>query len=190
MTVKEFFASKTFRCIIVLLCIALISGGLLAVCNDLLSVSDEERVQRTIQGIYGKSIGYTTVYDEMTDTDVRYAFAQNDVELGVINNIYKLDDGNFLVKATGSQGYKQGTVSVWAVVYFAEGKFEGLGSVSIAAYTKQTLMSKWNKNVLDGSQGTEPCEDTVSGATYSSKAINNALNTILHYVDTMAEVQS
>ena len=190
MTVKEFFASKTFRCILVLLCIALISGGLLAVCNDLLAVSDEERVQRTIQSIYGKSVGYTTVYDEVATPDVHYDYEVEGAVVGTINNIYKLDDGNFLVKATGMQGYKQGTVSVWAVVYFKAGAFEGLGSVSIAAYTKQTLMSKWNKNVLDGYQGGESFEDTVSGATYSSKAINNALNTILHYVDTMAEVQS
>ena len=43
MTVKEFFKSKTFRCIVVLLCIALVSGGLLAIMNDLMHVSDAER---------------------------------------------------------------------------------------------------------------------------------------------------
>ena len=56
MTVKQFIKSKSFKCILVLLCIALVSGALLAILNDVLAVSDEERVMRTIKKIYGKEI--------------------------------------------------------------------------------------------------------------------------------------
>ena len=177
MTVKEFFKSKTLRCIVVLLCIALISGGLLAVCNDLLSVSAEERVQRTIKGIYGKTVGYQEIATDYQS------------EVGTVDSVYLLEDGNYLVRATGLKGYKQGSVSVWCVAYFENGSFKGLGSVSIAAYDKQTLMSKWTGSVLAGYQGKETFDVNVSGATYSSTAINNALNTVLGYVGTLTEVQ-
>ena len=170
MTVKEFVKSKTLRCIVVLLCIALISGGLLAICNDLLSVSAEERVQRTIKSIYGKEMPYTEVaVDYQTES-------------GSIDSVYKLEDGNYLIRATGFDGYKQGTVSVWCVAYYQEDAFRGLGDVSIAAYDKQTLMSKWNDKTLKGYTGSEPFDVIVSGATYSSHAINNALNTVLAYL--------
>ena len=171
MTVKEFFKSKTLRCIVVLLCIALISGGLLAICNDLLSVSAEERVQRMIKSIYGKEVAYTEV-----QADYR-------LDYGVIDNVYRLDDGNYLVRATGLDGYKQGTVSVWCVAYYQDGAFLGLNDVSIAAYDKQTLMSKWNAKTLAQYQGSSEFDVTVSGATYSSHAVNNALNTVLRYLE-------
>ena len=43
-------------------------------------------------------------------------------------------------------------------------------------------MSKFGKSVLGGYEGNEEFTQTVSGATYSSVAINNALNTVLAYV--------
>ena len=58
MTVKQFFKSQAFKCIIVLLVIALISGGLLAILNDVLYVSEEERTMRAIEKVYGKEMKY------------------------------------------------------------------------------------------------------------------------------------
>ena len=197
MTVKEFFKSKTFRCIVVLLCIALVAGALLSIMNDLLYVSDEERVARTIKTIYGKEMEYTVVYDIAQETEkapeeqVYYDYSgrdrnQDEVEkAGKIENVYLLSDGNYLVKASGSQGYKQGTVSMWCVAEFEEGKFVGLRDVSIAGYDKQTLMSKFTKSVLSGYTGKEEFNQVVSGASYSSDALNNALNAALSYVKTL-----
>lgn len=54
MTVKQFLKSQAFKCIIVLLCIALVAGGLLSILNDLLSVSAEERTMRAIESVYGE----------------------------------------------------------------------------------------------------------------------------------------
>lgn len=175
MTVKQFFKSKTFRCIVVLLCIALVSGGLLAIMNDLLAVSDEERVMRTVTKIYGKEMNYTVV-------ECDYA-----TEAGRVDNVYLLSDGNYLIKATGEKGYKEGTISVWCVAKYEGGAFVGLDNVSVAGYEKQTLMSKFTKDVLSRYKGAEETDVVVSGATYSATAMKNAFNTALSFVKDVLE---
>ena len=197
MTAKEFFKSKTFRCIIVLMCIALVAGALLSIMNDLLFVSEEERVARTVKSIYGTEIGYDTVYDvneelaKPADEQVFYRYKgvdrkQNEVELGGhIDNVYRLADGNYLIKATGFQGYKQGSVSVWCVATFADGHFVGVDNVSVAEYEKQTLMSKFTKSVMSEYTGRDPFNRIEGGASYSSDALNNALNAVLAYAETL-----
>ena len=195
MTVKQFFRSKTFLCIVVLLCIALVAGATLSIMNDLLFVDDAERVARTVKNIYGTQIDYETVYDveeEMQKApadQVYYRYEGRDrkgatVELGGhIDNVYLLADGNYLIKATGFQGYKQGSVSVWCVARFAAGKFVKIDSVSVAEYEKQTLMSKFTKSLLAGDDyvGDSQFNHVESGASYSSDALNNALNAVLAY---------
>ena len=175
MTVKEFFKSKTFRCIVVLLCIALVSGGLLAIMNDLLNVSEEERVMRTVKNIYGKEMEYTEIETEY------------ETEVGRVDKVYLLSDGNYLIKATGEKGYKEGTISVWCVAKYENGAFVGLDNVSIAEYDKQTLMSKFTKDVLSRYKGREETDVVVSGATYSATAMKNAFNTALSYVVNVLE---
>ena len=179
MTIKQFFKSKTFRCILVLLCIALVSGALLSICNDLLYVSADERVTRTIKSIYGSAIGYQ---------QVEVDFALDD---GKIEAVYVLDDGNQLMQATGYHGYKEGSVTIWCVARYQQGVFTGLDSVSVASYEKQTLMGMFGSNVLgqyatDAPFGAE--EAVVSGATYSSTAIKNAIHTALAYQQGIQEV--
>jgi Na+-translocating ferredoxin:NAD+ oxidoreductase RnfG subunit len=174
MKAKDFFKSKSFKCVLVLLCIALVAGALLSICNDLLGVSEEERVGRTIKGIYGKQVSYTVVNTDYT------------TENGSIDKVYYLADGNYLIKATGKGGYKMGTVTVWLVAKFSDGAFAGIGSVSVADYEKQTLMSKITSSFMDKYTGLpeegEKYDTVVSGATYSSTAINNAVNTAVAYV--------
>lgn len=189
MTVKEFFKSKSFKCIVVLVCIAVISGGLLAVLNDLLYVSDDERTARAIKAIYKTEIGFTSV--EINESD-----ATND--FGSINSVFLLEDGNYLIQATGIDGYKGGTVTTWAVAEFIDGNYNGLTSVSVESYDKQTLMSAFSGNyfkvytqkndIIDGGgfystvAGDNVVVNVQSAATYSSKAINNAVNSTLTYI--------
>ena len=54
MTVKQFLKSKTFAALIVLVCIALVAGGLLAILNDLLAISEEDRILAAIDVIDGQ----------------------------------------------------------------------------------------------------------------------------------------
>ncbi len=56
MTVKQFFKSSTFKCLITLLCVLLVSGVFLTIMNSLLKVTDEERFARAINKIYGKPV--------------------------------------------------------------------------------------------------------------------------------------
>lgn len=172
MKLKTFFKSQTFKCILVLLIIALISGGLLAIASDLLSVSEEERTARAIKSIYGAEIPYETVFDSSRDEKNEFT----ETEKGFVSNVYILEDGNYLIKATGKDGYKSGTISVWAVVAVSDGAH--ITKVSVAEYDKQTLMGKFDGKVLaDATQGNV----VVSGATYSAKAFNNALDAVNRY---------
>ena len=171
MTVKQFVKSKTFKCILVLLCIALVSGALLSILNDLLKVTEEERVSRTIKGIYGTEVKY-----EVVDTGFS-------TEKGKVESVYRLQDGNYLIKSTGYEGYKQGTVTVWLVAYFTEGVYTGIDNVQVADYEKQTLMSKFTDKELAKYKGKEDSYKViVGGATKSSNAINNAVNTAVSFI--------
>ena len=49
MKTKDFLRSDSFKCIVVLLVIALVCGVLLAVANDLFYVSDEELWLRSME---------------------------------------------------------------------------------------------------------------------------------------------
>ena len=196
MTAKQFFTSNAFKCIIVLTCIALISGGLLAILNDVLYISEEERTKQAIKKIYGQELNYTEI--ELTDE-----VANN--QYGVINNVYKLEDNNYLIKSTGNEGYKGGTVTLWIVAEFADNNFVGLKKVQVAEFNKQTLMSSFVKSYYDNftsnndkvisgaffdktagtnSDGAENIGVVNSGATFSSNAINRAVNCALTYIRT------
>ena len=170
MTLKQFLKSKTFKCILVLVCIALVSGALLSILHDVLYVSESEKVARTIKGIYGKSVDYEVV-------EVDYS-----TEIGEITSVYKLKDGNYLIKSTGKNGYKYGTITIWVVATFENNEYKGITSISVAEYDKQTLMSKFTSSVIDNYK--ENSEYVVSGATYSSKAMTNAINTAKSYIAT------
>lgn len=52
----NFFKSEAFRCVIVLFVITVVMCGLLAVLNDLLYVSDKERLNRAVLKVYGKEV--------------------------------------------------------------------------------------------------------------------------------------
>lgn len=184
MTVKQFFKSQAFKCIIVLLVIALIAGGLLAILNDVLSVSDEERTMRAIEKVYGKEMNY----EELSFTDQQLT---NDY--GSLSKVYLLENGNYLVQSTGGEGYKGGTITVWVVLTFGDsGEFKGIEKVVLESYEKQTLMSKLTYDVYSAhndevtgdvyfTTGSDGIKVVISGATYSTNALNNAVDCALYF---------
>ncbi|MGN0788333.1 MAG: hypothetical protein ACI4MY_00225 [Christensenellales bacterium] len=195
MTVKQFFKSSAFKCILVLTCIALIAGGVLAILNDVLYVSDEERTQQAIKKIYGQAVEY----QEVTVSEEK---AVN--EYGTIDKVYKLSDGNYLFKSTGTEGYKGGTVTLWIVANFDGDTFKGLDKVKVAGNEKQTLMSSFKSSFTDfytdnddlllegyyfdkvASEGN--IQNVTSGATRSSNAFNRAVNCTLYFIRNDMEV--
>lgn len=187
MTVKQFLKSKTFAALVVLVCIALVAGGLLAILNDLLAISEEDRILAAIEGIYGQETSYTEI-------DLPDDLKEN--EYGSVQNVYLLEDGNYLIKSTGINGYKNGTVTLWLVAEYSDGDFVGLGKIAVAENTKQTLMGDFKAsffeiyasgNVLnDNYFSVETSSDTItnikSGATKTSIAVNNAVNAALYMI--------
>ena len=67
MTVKQFFRSNAFKSLAVLIAIVLVAGVLLAICNDIFFVSDEERFARSIAKIYGAEVETEKVFYDTND---------------------------------------------------------------------------------------------------------------------------
>ncbi len=190
MTIKQFLKSKTFRCILVLLCIALVAGGLLSILHDVLNVSDDEKTQRAIETVYGQPMDFTDLSQSLSDN------SNNDY--GTVDSLYLLADGNYLMKVTGIDGYKKGTITLYIVAEFSQGEFVGLKKVVLESYEKQTLMSQFTSKfyevysendtyIVEGgyfstSSNGEDIQNLSSGATYSSNAVNNAVNCGLFYI--------
>lgn len=185
MMVKQFFKSQAFKCIIVLLVIALISGGLLAILNDVLYVSEEERTMRAIEKVYGKEMNYE---------ELEFSAEELKNDYGSISKVYLLENGNYLVQSTGGEGYKGGTITVWVVLTSADGEFGGIEKVVLESYEKQTLMSKLSyaydvysahNDEITGdvyfTTSGDGIKVLISGATYSTNALNNSVDCALKF---------
>lgn len=201
MGAKKFFSSVWFRCITVLLLIAVVAGGLLAVLNDVLYVSPSERSGRAIKKIYGENVPYEVVLD-VDDTDESKNEAIVYKDLGSVNKVYKVSangKNDLLIQTTGYGGYK-GTVTVW-VRMTDNGTDYDITTVILESFEKETLMSKLSSSYYDNFRLTDvtarynagenftpyPNEEggiqnVVSGATKSSNAGCNAVNCAIKYV--------
>ena len=200
MKANKFFSSLWFRCIVVLLVISCVAGGLLALLNDVLYVSANERSGRAIKKIYGKEMAYSILLDIDSDNDnindkIEYE------NLGSINKIFTITNGeseDLLFQTTGIGGYK-GTVTVWTQVRVNGDKYD-IVKVVLESFTKETLMSKLSSSFYNNFCLTDVTADynagknftpypdengftnVSSGATKSSNAGCNAVNCVLKYL--------
>ncbi len=140
MKIKQFFKSTAFRSLAVLLAIVMLAGGLLAICNDLFYITDEERLARAIAKIYGDG---ATVQQSLNLSQEEKKYPN-----GEVNEAHLMSDGNYLVKSTGTGGYKDGTVTLW-VVFDCEGAvatetltLQGIDRVLYADNTNQSFINK------------------------------------------------
>ena len=187
MTAKQFFKSTAFKCIAVLLSILLICGVLLTVCNSLFFVSEEERFARAVNKIYGKQV--ETVKVEITeDMTTKFSTSQ-------INEAHKVEDGNYLIKSTGKQGFG-GDVVCWVVVRMSEdgNSVLGAGSIAIDKAAGESYVSKIDKSELAQFSKIEYTEGfeyelgvggkdyIATGASYTMRAISNAVNGAIEFV--------
>lgn len=180
MTVKGFFKSNVFKCLITLLCVLLVSGVFLTVMNGLLAVSDQERLDRAINKIYGKSVSYTEVavadYNSNATIDAAYKIK---------------DDGNYLIKSTGKGGFDNGTITCWVVVEISGSKISGIGKVVIdsnkgqtqMAELKDSFLNQFSQGYYDGIYYATSDGFLVSNSTKSSNAVCNAVNGALDFVN-------
>ena len=195
MTVKAFFKSNAFKSLAVLIAIVLVAGALLAICNDLLYISDEERLARSLSKIYGKEVTAEEV--ELTDEERSYTY-------GTVDAVYYVhDDGNYLFQTTGKGGYSNGngTVTVWTIVTCTgtreEGNLaltgiekvvydsnEGQSFISTLGDSFYAAFAEQDARVAEGgyfttTAGSDDIYNIASGASESSNAACNAVNTVL-----------
>lgn len=193
MTVKAFFKSNAFKSLAVLIAIVLVAGALLAICNDLLYISDEERLARSLSKIYGKEV--TAEEIELTDEERSYTY-------GTVDAVYYIhDDGNYLFQTTGEGGYSNGTVTVWTIVTCTgtreEGNLaltgiekvvydsnEGQSFISTLGDSFYAAFAEQDARVAEGgyfttTAGSDDIYNIASGASESSNAACNAVNTAL-----------
>ncbi len=182
------------KSVIVLFAICLVIGILLPALNDILYVSPEERTLRAVRKIYGTEMQATTVIDVDNDKESQITY-----DFGSINKVFKVND-DILVQATGFEGYKNGTITLWVRVV-NDGENKIIDKVLQESFTKQTLMSKLDGKFYNGfltdvtkaykdktlftSDTKEPnsIKNPVSGATYSANAACNAVNAVIKYVN-------
>ena len=203
---KKFFKNDWVRSISVLLIIAVVLSGLLAILNDVLLVAPEVRTMRAIKKIYGQEMAYVTVIDVDNEDDTLPESVRQPVEYdeGKINKIYEVGDktsGQYelLFQTTGFNGYKGGTVTVWVQVTVNNGVYS-ISKVLYQGNEKQTLMSKFGNEFYSKFELTDVTEaykqgksfsptdgdnviaNPVTGATKSATAGNNAVNCVLNYL--------
>ncbi len=189
--------STWFKCIACLLVIAVISGALLSILNNLLYVSPETRTMRAIKKIYGEEKEYTVELDVDSDDQTKNTAIGYD-GVGRINKIYDIS-GDMLFQTTGNHGYKNGTITLWIQVAKDGEKYE-IEKVVLESSEKQTLMSKLSGEFYDGFKLTDVTEaynngwlfsaterdaenyNPVSGATFSATAAANAVNCVIKYL--------
>ncbi len=201
----KFTKNVWFKCIVVLLSIALVSGGILAILNQLLLVTSEERTNRAIKKIYGEKKEYSVLLDADEENQAVWQYKDGDSVLAEISKIYKIENGvensyDLLFKSTGGNGYKNGTITLWvkAVVTSASGEAKyGIEKVILESYEKQTLMSKLggeyyskfiltdvteafnDKTLLFSTDADATNANPISGATMSANAGCNAVNGVI-----------
>ena len=178
MTVKGFFKSNVFKCLVTLLCVLLVSGVFLTIMNGLLAVSDQERLDRAINKIYGRSVKYDTVAVADYNSNA------------TIEAAYKIEDGNYLIKSTGTGGFDNGTITCWVVVEIKGTSVNGIQKVVVDSNTKQTQMAelkdsffnKFSEGYYEGIYYATSDGFVVSNSTKSSNAVCNAVNGALDFV--------
>ncbi|MCH5159344.1 MAG: hypothetical protein J1F66_00655 [Clostridiales bacterium] len=168
--------------IAVLVAICLVCGLLLALCNDLLYISPEEKERRAIAKIYPDYKPDST-FD--TTLDANYTDAK---PYGVVTKVVKSTDGTFIVTAKGNGGYG-GTVTV-SIAYLADGTIYGWtiqgsdGETFIANITAKHMQTWFIGDHFSKVQTTAVANTNSgkgSGATLTENAISNAINAANYY---------
>ena len=95
--------------VIVLVAIALISGALLSILNDVLYVSDEERTARALAKVYSSESYDTLDIDNNYKTrEISYYYFKTNATTNgtvTVTDLFKAADGTVIVGATGVLGW-------------------------------------------------------------------------------------
>ncbi len=95
------------KAVAVLVCICVVCVALLAVLNEVLYISDDERLARAMSKIYP---------DYELDTEFSADLNNTNAPDGQIKNVYRSRDGAYIIEALGKGGYQNGSVTLYVVV--------------------------------------------------------------------------
>lgn len=192
--IKNELVRRLVKCLSVLLVIMVISGGALAILNDVLYVSPAERTARAVKKIYGTEKEFSTLVDvDRTDEDainegfnnqkIEYSFDEQNK--GVISKVYLVGDTSsdsydYLFLSTGDNGYKGGNISLWAqVTYDKTTDKYSLEKIIIGDSTKQTLMSKLGSEYISGFEEVSDIKDFYDNGKWYSANVKVANSNIV-----------
>lgn len=187
---KTRFRGTVFYCVAVLLSIVALSGALLSVFHDLLTVTAEEKRDRMLKKLYGANV---SVVETVLDGDKAY-------QGGTAHQAYLMSDNSYAVQTTGNNGYSNGTVTVWTILSCTGRKADnnlvwtGIERVVYESSVNQSyigrftqtdyqLFAEHNDKVTEGLLFGSDIEIVKTGASAPSTfhALTNAVNTAITF---------
>ena len=166
------------KAVAVLVCICVVCVTLLAVCNELMYISDEERFNRSLSKIYD---GF--VVDNSFSTTPVSEYASNAAYKGQVKHVYKGTTGDYIIEALGGGGYQDGSVTLYVVIKANA----TIGGWTVKENVGQSYIDKIPSNAGStwyvGKEVSGDLELDMTGATVklTSTAINNAINMAAYY---------
>lgn len=166
------------KAVAVLVCICVVCVTLLAVCNELMYISDEERFNRSLSKIYD---GF--VVDNSFSTTPVSKYASNAAYKGQVKHVYKGTTGDYIIEALGGGGYQDGSVTLYVVIKANA----TIGGWTVKENVGQSYIDKIPSNAGStwyvGKEVSGDLELDMTGATVklTSTAINNAINMAAYY---------
>lgn len=177
-TMKRGTIIQAVKAIAVLVCICLVCGVLLALCNDIFFISDAERERRAEAKI---NAALKEVYPDLENPvtmSINKDYKTN-AAYGSIQKVVKSADGAYVIAAEGIGGYG-GSI----VVLVAINKDAKIVAWQVSDGGGETYLDdvKQHKDWYVGEQISTDIELLRhSGATYTSTALNNAIKMASYY---------
>ena len=182
--------------VIVLVCIALMSGVILSILSDVLYVSDEEKTNRALAKVYtSESFEKIDLVEEFAELEINYynfKTKKEETHTTKVLSVYKALDGAVIIEAQGALGWKGNPIIMMAVKDSGE-----IVNVIVSTYNgddkttsitaKYLTNSYVGKNVFDNAKftiqaGTDGV-DVSAGATAktSAEAVASAVSMAAYY---------
>ena len=170
---------QAVKAVAVLVIICLVCGLLLALCNDLLYISDEDRLERAMKKVY-ENFKFKEELPVVTESGVN-----PNATFGRVNRVLLSEDGAYIIEALGKDGYQGGTVTLYVIIG-ADAKIKGW---AVKENDKQSYIDRIPSNAgttwyvgIDASED-KTLDLVMTGATvsYTSNAIKNAINMATFY---------
>ena len=193
---KKSFKSTPVFAVIVLVCIALMSGVILSILSDVLYVSDEEKTNRALAKVYtSESFEQVALVEEFAELEINYynfKTKKEETHTTKVLSVYKATDGAVIIEAQGALGWKGNPIIMMAVK--DDGEIVNVivstynGDDKTTSITAKYLTNSYvGKNVFDNAKftiqaGTDGV-DVSAGATAktSAEAVASAVSMAAYY---------